>query len=119
FNQHKVCVYDAYDFMSCEPNYLSALDYYHTNGFHFISLGDNEELWKSNLINVKKYHPKTFEKEKPFISSNAFAKIFGNHDLYWGNDPFARLELKKIYEQEVKIYEGVILQTLIEDKKLT
>lgn len=118
-DQHKGGANSADDFMLCEANYLAALDYYHVNGFHFISLGDSEELWESNLTKIKKYHPKSFEKEKQFISGNAFVKIFGNHDLYWGNDPFAGIELKKIYEQELKVYEGVILETKVKDKKLT
>lgn len=92
---HKGGANSADDFMLSEPNYLEALTYYRVNGFYFISLGDAEELWESNLTKIKKFHPKSFEKEKQFISANAFIKIFGNHDLYWGNDPFAGLELKK------------------------
>ena len=45
-----------------------------------------------------------------------FIKVFGNHDLYWDNDPLASLELKNIYGQPVTIYEGVILQTTINEK---
>jgi hypothetical protein len=114
-DMHKGGRNNADDFMKCEDNYLKALDYYHTMGFKLIALGDSEELWESTLSRVKKVHPKTFEKEKQFISGNAFIKIFGNHDLYWGNDPFAGLELKKIYDHDLPIYEGVILKTLVKD----
>lgn len=117
-DMHKGGGNGADDFMLCEDNYLQALEYYHHSGFNFIALGDSEELWESNLARVKKMHPKTFEKEKKFIAGNAFIKIFGNHDLYWGNDPFAGIELKKIYDQELPVYEGVLLQTLIKDVPL-
>ena len=105
----------ADDFMQSEDNYNGALQYYHHNGFHFISLGDSEELWESHLGAVKKIHPKSFQAEKQFIPANAFTKIYGNHDLYYGNDPFAPIELKKIYGYDLKVYEGVILTTLIDD----
>jgi predicted phosphodiesterase len=117
-DQHKGKRNGADDFMLCEPNYLAALDYYHQNGFYFISLGDSEELWETTLTSIKREHLPSFEKEKVFIPANAFIKIFGNHDLYWQNDPFAQLQLNSIYGYDVPIYEGVVLQTVINEKQL-
>ena len=117
-DQHKGARDGADDFAMAEPNYLAALDYYNTNNFFFISLGDNEELWENTLAQVKKYNTKTFEAERKFIDRNAFIKVFGNHDLFWQNDPFAALQLKSIYGTEVKIYEGVILPVNIGNKSL-
>src|SRR5688500_4989342 len=53
-DQHKGRRNGADDFAHCEPNYLAALDYYYQNGFHFIGLGDSEELWENSLSSVKK-----------------------------------------------------------------
>jgi hypothetical protein len=53
--------------MLCEPNYLTALEYYHQNGFHFISLGDCEELWENTLSSVKREHAPAFRSEQQFI----------------------------------------------------
>ena len=117
-DQHKGARNGADDFMLCEPNYLEALEYYHQNGFHLIGLGDCEELWENMLISVRKEQKPSFEKEKKFISGNAFIKIFGNHDLYWKNDPFAPLMLKEIYGTHLPIHEGVVLQTIINNKQL-
>lgn len=117
-DQHKGARNGADDFMLCEPNYLSALEYYHQNGFHYIALGDSEELWENMLTAVKKEQKPSFEKEKKFIPANAFIKIFGNHDLFWQNDPFAPLQLKDIYGVEVPIYEGVVLQTTVSGKTI-
>src|SRR6266542_1016831 len=44
-DQHKGAKNGADDFMLCEPNYLSALDYYFQNNYFFIAMGDCEELW--------------------------------------------------------------------------
>jgi UDP-2,3-diacylglucosamine pyrophosphatase LpxH len=117
-DQHKGARNGADDFMLAEPNYLAALDHYNQNNFFFISLGDNEELWENSLAAVKKYNQATFEAEKKFIGQNRFIKIFGNHDLYWDNDPLAWWQLKNIYGEKLKVYEGVILPVSIGDKIL-
>ena len=109
-DQHRGAKDGADDFAICEPQYLAALEFYYENNFHFISLGDSEELWENSLSKVKKHNTLTIDKEKLFVEKKCFTKIFGNHDLYWDNDPLAWWQLKKMYGQEVKIYEGVILQ---------
>jgi len=118
-DQHKGAKNGADDFMMSENNYVAALTYYQLNGYHFISLGDSEELWENNILSVIKHNPLSFEAEKKFISSNAFVKIFGNHDLDWANDPFASLYLKEIYGQTVVIHEGIVLETIVKNKKLS
>lgn len=112
-DQHRGAKNGADDFAMAEPNYLVALDYYYKNKFHFISLGDSEELWENSLSKVKELNKVSIEKEKLFVEQDRFTKIFGNHDLYWDNDPLAWWQLKKLYGKEVKIYEGIILQSAI------
>lgn len=110
-DQHKGAKNDSDMFALAEKNYLTALDYYYQNNFYYINLGDCEELWENTLSAVKKSNTASFGKEKIFATENRFCKIFGNHDLYWDNDPFASLQLQSIYNQKIKIYEGAILQT--------
>jgi predicted phosphodiesterase len=117
-DQHKGTKNGADDFAICEPNYLEALDYYHRNNYCFISLGDCEELWENKILGVKKYNTPSFEAEKKFVSIGAFVKVFGNHDTYWKNDPFAFLFLKWIYSQEVKIYDGLLLLKKVDGKEI-
>jgi predicted phosphodiesterase len=117
-DQHKGAKNGADDFLSNEMAYLEALDHYHVSGFHLIALGDSEELWENTLSSVRKAQQPSFQKEALFIPGNAFIKIFGNHDLYWDNDPLASLQLEEIYGNEVPIYEAVVLQTTVRDKPL-
>lgn len=117
-DQHKGARNGADDFMLAEPNYLAALDYYYRNDFCLICLGDSEELWENSLSKVREHNLSNFEAEKKFVQKNSFVKVIGNHDLYWGNDPFAYWQLKKIYGEEVKVYEAVILATTIGEKQL-
>ncbi|WP_462267000.1 metallophosphoesterase [Mucilaginibacter sp.] len=113
-DQHKGARNEADDFMLAERNYLTALDYYQTQGFSLICLGDSEELWKNRLDAVRRHNQATFTAEQQFLQRGAFFKIFGNHDLYWDNDPLAPLVLKQIYGQPVPIYEGLILKSKAE-----
>jgi UDP-2,3-diacylglucosamine pyrophosphatase LpxH len=112
-DQHKGAHNGADDFAASEPNYLAALDHYSRNDFFYINLGDSEELWENTLTQVKKAYPKTFEAEKKFVATDRFVKIYGNHDLFWDNDPIAWWQLKRIYEKDVKIYEAALLTTSI------
>jgi len=109
-DMHKGAKNGADDFWVCEETYLKALDYYYNNNFHFICLGDCEELWENLLPAVIKHNRKSIEKEKQFIQQKKFIKVFGNHDLFWNQDPFASTQLKNMYDEEVAIYEGIILK---------
>ncbi|MDB4919778.1 metallophosphoesterase [Mucilaginibacter sp.] len=117
-DQHKGARDGADVFTRSAQNYLSALDYYNRNGFFYINLGDSEELWENLFITVKRHNKTTFEAEKMFIARKAFIKIFGNHDLYWDNDPLAAAGLQTIYGQKVEINEGVVLKTTVGKKSL-
>jgi len=117
-DQHKG-VKDGSDiFMLAEKNYLAALDYYEQQGYCYINLGDSEELWENSLTPVLKKNGLTFEAEKRFLKKQGFIKIFGNHDLFWDNDPLAPLSLKETYGEQLKVYEGCILQTVINNQQL-
>jgi len=118
-DQHKGARDGMDIFAKAAKNYLAALDHYHKNEFFYINLGDSEELWENLFITVKRHNKATFEKEKLFLHRKAFIKIFGNHDLYWANDPLAPVGLLQIYGERLKIYEGAILQTKIKDKILS
>ncbi|MGN6180262.1 MAG: metallophosphoesterase [Mucilaginibacter sp.] len=106
-------------FTKADRNYLTALDYYNNENFCYICLGDSEELWENLFFSVKKHNKATFQKEKLFIDRKAFIKIFGNHDLYWDNSPLAPVSLLQLYGKSINIYEGLILQTLVNNKTLS
>lgn len=118
-DMHKGAKNGADDFAVCEQAYLTALNYYYKAGFQFIALGDSEELWENSLSAIKKAQQPSFECETKFIPPNAFIKIFGNHDLQWQNDPLAPFQLKDLYGTEVPVYEGVVLQTSINNRNVT
>ena len=117
-DQHKGARDGADIFALAEKNYLAALDHYYKSDFFYINLGDSEELWENLLVTVKRHNKATFDMEKKFLLQKKFIKIFGNHDLYWDNDPLAAFNLEKIYGEPVTIYEGALLKTNIKGKLL-
>ncbi|MET3977894.1 putative phosphodiesterase [Mucilaginibacter sp. UYP25] len=117
-DQHKGARDGADIFAKSAKNYLAALDNYYKEGFIYINLGDSEELWENLFVTVKRHNKVTFEKEKQFIPGDRFVKIFGNHDLYWGNDPLAAVSLFQIYGRAIRVYEGAVLQTTVNNKPL-
>lgn len=117
-DQHKGAKDGSDDFALAEKNYLAALAYYGQQNYFYINLGDCEELWENGLAAVRKNNTLAFEAEKRFLKKQSFVKIFGNHDLYWDNDPLAALNLEEIYGEPLKVYEGCILQTSINSQQL-
>ncbi|MES2275657.1 MAG: metallophosphoesterase [Bacteroidota bacterium] len=118
-DQHKGARDGADDFALSEKNYLAALDHYNQQNFHYINLGDSEELWENRFASIKKHNKATFQREALFLKRKAFTKIFGNHDLYWDNDPLAQMSLAQVYGQKVKVVEGTILQTMVNNQPLS
>jgi predicted phosphodiesterase len=115
-DQHKGARDGADIFAKAENNYLAALKHYNENEFFYVDNGDSEELWENLIITIKRHNKQTFNAEKLFLKRKAFIKIFGNHDLYWDNDPLSAVNLLDIYSETVRIYEGVILKTKLKDK---
>jgi predicted phosphodiesterase len=115
-DQHKGARDGADIFAHSARNYLAALDHYYREDFTYINLGDSEELWENVFLTVKRHNKATFLAEKLFIDKERFIKIFGNHDLYWGNDPLAMVSLAQIYGKIIRVYDGVVLQTIINNK---
>ena len=115
-DQHKGGRNGADDFANCESVYIAALDYYNSKEFYYVNLGDSEELWENSIATVMKQNLNCFEKEKLFVDRNSYTKIIGNHDLFWSNDPFAQVQIKKMYGQEIKIFEGISLRVKLPAK---
>jgi predicted phosphodiesterase len=118
-DQHKGARDGADIFRRSVNNYLAALEYYNNEGYTYINLGDSEELWGNIFLTIKRHNKSTFEAEKKFLQRKAFIKIFGNHDLYWDNDPLAKVSLLQIYGEQLKVYEGAVLETTVNNKKTT
>ncbi len=110
-DHHKGAKNGSDDFMLAEKNYLAALQYYDQKNYTLVCLGDTEELWENLWLSIKKHNKASIEAEKKFVKRNAFIKVFGNHDLFWKNDPLAGFHLRSIYDSDVQTHEAVLLKS--------
>jgi predicted phosphodiesterase len=116
-DQHKGIRDGVDDFRICEPNYLQALDHYFREGYHFISLGDSEELWKNTPAQVMgPANAKCFEAESAFLRARRYYRVFGNHDLEWKYVFQRNLFLRPVFGKDLKVYEGLLLKTSRDQK---
>ena len=51
------------------------------------------------------------------MKQDKYVKVFGNHDLYWDNSPWAYWHLKNMFGQKVKVYEGVVLKSVVNSRE--
>jgi hypothetical protein len=107
------------DFASNEKNYLAALDYYFSNKFNYINLGDSEELWKYKPEEVISKNTRALSSEARFHDDEKYFKTFGNHDLIWKNKLDVDIWFKKIFKLPLPVYEGLILKAKIDNKPLS
>lgn len=117
-DQHKGNKNRGDDFKDNEPNYLAALGYYHQQCYHYINLGDAEELWKYKPNEVLTRYTEVLGAEANFQVDNKYYRTFGNHDLLWKNKLDVLLHLKPIFPMPLPVYEGLVLKTTIHEKPL-
>ena len=108
-DQHKGNKSWADDFNNSEKNYVAALQHYNGEGFHFINLGDSEELWKFKTLDILPANEKSLAVECSF-HPDRYTKTFGNHDIIWKDKFAVAFYLKKYFTPAPVIYEGIILK---------
>ncbi len=107
------------DFAGNEKNYLAALDYYYSNQFHYINLGDSEELWKYKPEQVISKNATVLQSEARFQKLGKYHKTFGNHDLTWKDKLEVDKWFKGIFDLPLPVWEGILLYTKIDSKPLS
>ncbi len=64
-----------------------ALEHYKKNGYSIILLGDIEELWQFNFIEIHDRYDKSIYALLRSFKGNKVYRIFGNHDKDWKRPP--------------------------------
>jgi len=117
-DQHKGNKDQGDDFKDNEANYIAALKFYHQQCFHYINLGDAEELWKYKPHQVIPNYAGALQAEANFQADNKYYRTFGNHDLLWKNKIDVALHLTSCFQMPLPIYEGLVLQTTLNETPL-
>lgn len=70
------------NFLKNQHLYFAALQYYYRNDFHYIELGDGDELWENrSMAQIKEVHNNVFWQLSLFYVQNRLHIIYGNHDI--------------------------------------
>jgi UDP-2,3-diacylglucosamine pyrophosphatase LpxH len=101
---------DADDFYHNQPALLNALDFYLTEGYTLILLGDIEEFWQFDLADtIKTYGNTVYAKIRAFGDSRIY-RVFGNHDHEWAmpHDPIRQkiVSAAAPAEEAIKLRDG-------------
>jgi len=111
----------ADDFANNRNIYFHALKHYFNEGFHYIEIGDGDELWENlTFKSVFEAHKNVYLLLKDFYIDNRFTSIWGNHDMAYKNPNFVKKHLWSYFnhitgEQEdlfkgIQVHEGIILK---------
>ena len=77
----------ADEFASNRNIYFHALQQYFRRGWHYIELGDGDELWENlKFDTIFEAHRDVYKLLKEFYRSSRLHMIWGNHDLVY-QDP--------------------------------
>lgn len=62
--------------------FISALQYYFSQGYHYIELGDGDELWENgSLEEIKRFHKESYEWLTRYERCGRLHMLYGNHDM--------------------------------------
>jgi len=73
----------ADDFRKNEETLTTVLNYYNEHEYELILLGDIEEFWQFDLVQISKRYNDTVYKTIRAFGKDRVHRVFGNHDLEW------------------------------------
>lgn len=83
------------NFLKNANQYLAALQYYYQYGYHYIEVGDGDELWENkNMHQIAEIHESVFQKLEDFRSKGRLSLLYGNHDIIKKNKRFRFMQFE-------------------------
>ncbi len=95
------------DFKANSGVYQTILREYFSRGHTLVLLGDIEELWEDDLVDILLTYPEIFSWHKKFLQEGRLIKIVGNHDIFLEEPKyFSRIKtvLRKKGHQELLLH---------------
>lgn len=70
------------NFLKNKNNYTAALQYYYQCDYHYIEVGDGDELWENKTLKqIMEIHENIFRQLQKFHNCNRLTFLYGNHDM--------------------------------------
>lgn len=79
---------------------VHALDYYYSNDYTYVEVGDGDELWEYRQYRHIRYaHGDVFAVLKKFHRKNKLIMLYGNHNIRLKNPHYAKKNLSRYYDE--------------------
>ena len=89
----------ADDFANNRNIYFHALKQYYSEGFHYVELGDGDELWENlHFESLFEAHKNVYQLLGKFHRENRLHMIWGNHDMVYKNREYVQKHLSTYFD---------------------
>ena len=83
------------NFLKNANPYLAALQYYYQSGYHYVEVGDGDELWENkNLHQIAEIHQSVFKQLEVFRCKKCLTLLYGNHDIIKRRNRFSFMDFE-------------------------
>ncbi len=86
------------DFKRNSLLYLKILEEAYSPGYHLILLGDIEELWEDDLVDILATYPEVFRWHREYYRAGRLHRVVGNHDIFIEENRFLQRTEDKLRE---------------------
>ena len=111
----------ADDFANNRNIYFHALNNYFKENYHYIELGDGDELWENLFFkDIFEANKNVYLLIQKFFNHNRLHMIYGNHDMVFRNENVTKKLLSEYFETKeginlplfpgIKFHEGIVLE---------
>lgn len=111
----------ADDFANNRNIYFHALSQYFKNGFHYIELGDGDELWENMFFkDIFEANKNVYLLLQKFYLENRLHMIWGNHDMVFRNPSVVKKNFSEFFDMNLgkkvplmpglKYHEAIVLE---------
>ena len=119
----------ADDFANNRNIYMHALTHYYKNNFHYIELGDGDELWENLFFkDIFEANKNVYLLLKKFYEKNKLHMIFGNHDMVYRKQVTVSKNFTEYFDTNLgvkvplmpnlKFHEGIVLENSDTNQKV-
>ncbi|WP_242084148.1 metallophosphoesterase family protein [Aestuariivivens sediminis] len=119
----------ADDFANNRNIYYHALKHYFNEGFHYLEIGDGDELWENlSFEAIFNAHKNVYLLLKRFYLAGRLHMIWGNHDMVYKNPEYVEKHLSTYFEPKsgettdllkgITYHEGLVLKHRKSDQLL-
>lgn len=103
----------ADEFANNRNIYFHALKQYFNKGFHYIELGDGDELWENiQFESIFEAHKNVYQLLRLFYVDNRLHLIWGNHDMVYKDSKVVQKNLHTYFEpidgREKALFDGLV-----------